>query len=139
MSILSNIVGSGASGLISGVADAVDKFVETPDEKAAARLKARALEMEPLLKQMAINEQEAKHASVFVAGARPATLWLCAVAMAGIVAAGVFGWWTGKDVSDLFLLYGSTVAPAHLGLLGLRSYEKSAGIHRDAVKGGPKP
>ena len=138
MGILSSVLGGGANGLISGVASAVDRFVETPDEAAAAALKARALEMEPLLKQMAINEQEAKHASVFVAGARPATLWLCAVAMAGIVAAGVFGWWTGKDVSDLFLLYGSTVAPAHLGLLGLRSYEKSAGVHRDSVKGGPK-
>ena len=136
MGLLSDILGGGAKGVISGVADAVDKFVETPDEKAAARLKEQALAMEPLLKQMAINEQEAKHASVFVAGARPATLWLCAAAMGGIVGAGVFGWWTGKDVSDLFLLYGSTVAPAHLGLLGLRSYEKSAGVHRDSVKGG---
>ena len=133
MVILSSVLGGGANGLISGVANAVDRFVETPDEKAAADLKARALEMEPLLKQMAINEQEAKHASVFVAGARPATLWLCAVAMAGIVGAGVFGWWTGKDVSDLFALYGSTVAPAHLGLLGLRTYERSAGRERNAI------
>ena len=139
MGILSSVLGGGANGIISGVADAVDKFVETPDEKAAARLKEQALAMEPLLKQMAINEQEAKHASVFVAGARPATLWLCAFAMAGIVAAGVFGWWTGKDVSDLFLLYGSTVAPAHMGLLGLRTYERATGKERNSVRGKPKP
>ena len=56
MGILSSVLGGGANGLISGVANAVDRFVETPDEAAAAALKARALEMEPLLKQMAINE-----------------------------------------------------------------------------------
>ena len=137
MGLLSSILGGGANGIISGVANAVDQFVETPDEKAAARLKEQALAMEPLLKQMAVNEEQAKHASTFVAGARPATMWICAIAMAGIVAAGVYGWLTGRDVSDLFLLYGSTVAPAHLGLLGLRSYEKSAGVHRDSVKGKP--
>ena len=138
MGLLTNILGGGANGIISGVADAVDKFVETPDEAAAARLKEQALAMEPLLRQLAINEQEAKHASVFVSGARPATLWLCAIAMGGIVAAGVGGWWTGKDVSDLFLLYGSTVAPVHLGLLGLRSYERTIGKERNSVKGPPK-
>ena len=136
MGILTNAL---TGGLLEGVGNLVDKFVESPSEANAKELKIRALEMKPLLAQMAINEQEAKHASVFVAGARPATLWLCAAAMAGIVAAGVYGWLTGRDVSDLFLLYGSTVAPAHLGLLGLRSYEKAAGTARHSVKGAPKP
>ena len=130
MSILGGLLGGG----IKGIADAVDTFVETPDEKAAAVLKEKALAMKPLLEQIEVNKQEAQHASVFVAGARPATLWICAVAMAGIVAAGVYGWLTGKDVSDLFLLYGSTVAPAHLGLLGLRSYERAVGKERNSVR-----
>ena len=138
MSILSSLTG----GLIDGVAKAVDTFIQTPDEKTAASLKAEALALQaealrqkPLLEQIETNKLEAQHASAFVAGARPATLWVCAVCMAGIVCAGVYGWLTGRDVSDLFLLYGSTVAPAHLGLLGLRSYERSMGKERNSVKG----
>lgn len=130
MSLLSGLL----SGGIGGIADAVDKFVETPDEKAAQVLKERALAIKPLMAQMEVNAKEAEHASVFVAGARPATLWLCAVCMGGIVAAGVYGWLTGRDVSDLFLLYGSTVAPVHLGLLGLRTYERASGKERNNLK-----
>ena len=137
MGLLSSLLGDAGGGLIKGVADAADRFIETPDERAAAELKVQALAMKPLLEQIEVNKVEAAHASVFVAGARPATLWLCAIAMAGIVGAGVFGWWTGKDVSDLFLLYGSTVAPAHLGLLGLRTYERATGKERNSVKGKP--
>ena len=134
MGILSGLLGDAGGGLVKGVADAVDRFVETPDEKAAAVLKERAMALKPLMEQIAVNAKEAEHASVFVAGARPATLWLCAVCMGGIVAAGVYGWLTGRDVSDLFALYGSTVAPVHLGLLGLRTYERSQGKERNSVR-----
>ena len=129
MGLLSSLGG----GIIGGVAEAVDRFVETPDEKAAAALKERALAMQPLLAQVEVNAKEAGHASVFVAGARPATLWLCAICMAGIVCAGVWGYFSGRDVSDLLLLYGSTVAPVHLGLLGLRTYERATGKERNAI------
>ena len=135
MGLLSAITSAAGGGLIKSVTDAVSTFVETPDEKNAHELKLKVLAMQPLLDQLAINEEQAKHSSVFVAGARPATMWLCALCMGGIVAAGLFGWWTGRDVSDLFLLYGSTVAPVHLGLLGLRSYERSIGKERNSVKG----
>ena len=134
MGILSGLLGDAGGGLVKGVADAVDRFVETPDEKAAAVLKERAMALKPLMAQIEVNEREAAHASVFVAGARPATLWLCAVCMGGIVAAGVYGWLTGRDVSDLFLLYGSTVAPVHLGLLGLRTYERAVGKERNVLR-----
>ena len=134
MGILSGLLSGAGGGIIKGVADAADRFIETPDEKAAAELKAQTLALKPLMAQMEVNAKEAEHASVFVAGARPATLWLCAVCMGGIVAAGVYGWLTGRDVSDLFALYGSTVAPVHLGLLGLRTYERSQGRERNSVR-----
>ena len=130
MGLLTGLLGGG----VDGIASAIDKFVETPDEKAAAALKEQALALKPLLAQIATNEKQAEHSSVFVAGARPATMWLCAVCMAGIVVAGVWGYFTGRDVSDLLLLYGSTVAPVHLGLLGLRTYERATGKERNAVK-----
>ena len=129
MGVLSKLLGGG----VEGVAKAVDRFVETPDERSAAALKEEALRLKPLLAQLDINREEARHASVFVAGARPATLWLCALCMGGIVAAAVYGWFTGLDVSALYAIYGTTVAPVHLGLLGIRSFEKTKGIHRDGV------
>ena len=138
MGILSSILGG---GVVEGVSKIVDQFVESPSEANAHELKTQALllkaqaqAMEPQLAQIAVNEKAAQHASVFVAGARPATLWLCALCMGGIVVGGVWGWWTGKDVSDLYYLYGSTVAPAHLGLLGLRSWEKNTGTARHSIK-----
>ena len=124
MSLLSDGIG----GLINGVAGAVDRFVETPDEKAAQHLKEKVLEMQPVLAQLKINEEQAKHKSIFVAGARPACMWVCTLCMAGIVGGGVYGWLTGTDLTPLYALYGSTVAPVHLGLLGLRSYEKTKGV-----------
>ena len=138
MGLLSGLLGDAGGGLIKGVADAADRFISTPDEKAAAELKAQALALKTLMAQIEVNEKEAERASVFVAGARPATLWLCAVCMGGIVAAGVYGWLTGRDVGDLFLLYGSTVAPVHLGLLGLRTYERATGKERNNLKRPPK-
>ena len=134
MGLLSGLLGDAGGGLVKSIADAADRFIETPSEKTAAELKAQTLALKPLMAQMEVNAKEAEHASVFVAGARPATLWLCAVCMGGIVAAGVCGWLTGRDVSDLFALYGSTVAPVHLGLLGLRTYERSQGRERNAVR-----
>ena len=128
MGILSGLLGDSGGGLIKGVADAVDQFVETPDERAAQRLKEQALAMQPVLQQLAINEEQAKHKSVFVAGARPATMWVCTACMAAIACGGVYGWMTGIDLTPLYALYGTTIAPVHLGLLGLRSFDKVKGI-----------
>ena len=138
MSILSHLTG----GLIDGVAKAVDTFVSTPDEKAAHHLKILALQLQeealrqkPLLEQIETNKLEARHASVFVAGWRPATGWACGACMVGIAVAGTYGWLKGVDVEPILYLYGSTIAPVHLGMLGLRSFDKLKGIHRDSVKG----
>ena len=46
------------------------------------------------------------------------------VAFGGVVAAGVYGWATGQDVTALAVLYGATVAPVQMGMLGLRTFEK---------------
>ena len=76
------LLSDGIGGLINGVAGAVDKFVETPDEKTAAELKRQALAMQPVLAQIAVNEKEAQHSSIFVAGWRPGIGWICGAALA---------------------------------------------------------
>ena len=82
MGILSGLLGGGVGSAVEGVAKAVDTFIETPDEKAAQRLKEQALLMKPYLAQLKVNEQEAAHTSIFVAGWRPAVGWVCAAAFA---------------------------------------------------------
>ena len=81
MGLLADIVGGGAGGIINGVANAVDKFVETPDEKAALALKKQALQMQRDLAQIDVNKVEAASSSLFVSGWRPAVGWICGFAL----------------------------------------------------------
>ena len=133
MGLATSLVKVATGGVFDSFTKLVGQFKESPTEANAHQLKMAALNLQLQLKQMEINETEAQHKSVFVAGARPATLWICAACMLGIVVAGVYGWFTGEDMSALYALYGTTVAPAHLGLLGLRSYEKSKGTATNGV------
>ena len=135
MSILGNLV----SGGISGIADAVDKFVETPDEKAAMALKERALALQPIMAQIQLNEKEAEHSSVFVAGWRPAIGWICGAALAyhfilEPLLEFIIRIWIpdfNPPAIDLGQLW--PVLMGMLGLGGMRSWEKMKGIHRSSI------
>jgi roadblock/LC7 domain-containing protein len=92
-----------------------------------------------LIAQLDINKTEASHASVFVAGWRPALGW--------VGAAGLFYEWvvrpigtavsvslggpvlTPLDIGDLI-----TLVAGMLGLGGLRTAEKINGVARDRLK-----
>ena len=82
-SLLGGGAASGAGALMEG-AGSLAKDLRTaitgeldPDKRAS--LEAKALEIEAQIKhgQMRINEQESKHASIFVAGWRPGVGWTC--------------------------------------------------------------
>ncbi len=69
------LIGGAAGPLVDRVADAVDRFVETPDEKRIAKqLFAKA--------QHEVNALEATHRSVFVAGWRPFIGWVLGMSLA---------------------------------------------------------
>ena len=59
----------------------LDKFVEDKDlkTKIAAELKKEALKLDAL--QAQANIEQSKHPSIFVAGARPAIMWICALGL----------------------------------------------------------
>jgi hypothetical protein len=127
--------------LIPAVTSILDKVL--PDTEAANKAKAELLsmqakgELDALLGQLEINKEEAKSASVFVAGWRPATGWLCGFAL-GYVAivepilrfVAVVGFdYTGafpQIDTDLTL----QVLLGMLGLAGARSFEKHKGVAR---------
>lgn len=146
-----------ASILTGGVIEAVGKVVDdlhtSDEERQAAELEARKLDNALLIGQQEINKAEAAHASLFVAGWRPAVGWVCAVALGliyipkAVVMAALWAYaamrlvaaWNGvgtppalpaypdMGVADLIgLLF------ALLGMAGLRHRETLAGKARSA-------
>jgi len=73
----------GIAESVIGVAGKVlDKFVEDKDlkTKLSAELQSQLINLDAL--QAQTNLEQAKHDSIFVAGARPAIMWICAFALA---------------------------------------------------------
>ena len=112
----------------------IERFFPDPEKKREAELElvrmAAAGELQQVMAQLEINAREAQHASLFVAGWRPAVGWVCVAAMAFQYLA-----------RPLLIAY--EVAPADLpgldenlwailtgmlGIGGLRTFEKSRGI-----------
>lgn len=137
MGLLSGLVGGGAASVIDSVSEAVGRFVETPDEKNAHELQMRAMDLEIVAKQIEVNQTEAAHRSLWVAGWRPAVGWTCAAALAWtfivqpllVYLLAVLSPETdpppGVDLAGLY-----PVLLGMLGLGGLRTVEKAKGVAR---------
>ena len=142
MGILSSIFGSanpiGATVNAAGaVANLVDKFVTTDEERAAADMLKMKLLQEPHLAQIEVNKIEASHRSIFVAGWRPFIGWVCGVGLAyAFIAAPFLEWITLNffpSVSALPIIPTEallTLVVSLLGLGGMRTVEKMNGTSR---------
>ena len=126
---------------VVGVAGKVlDKFVEDKDLKAKleAELKSQIISLD--LAQAQANIEQAKHSSVFIAGARPAIMWICAFGLGWqFVFQPITVWLFAVLGSDLVLpvLETEGLMPLTLSLLGLgsmRTFEKHKGIPRNNMK-----
>lgn len=133
MGLLSWLGGVGAGAVtqtVSGLADVVDKFVETPDEKAAAAILRTKMMMEPDKWQIELNKIEAGHRTIFVAGWRPFIGWICGIGIGShfIIfpylewATDLFG--TKVTTPELDTSTLMTLVMAMLGLGTMRTYEK---------------
>jgi hypothetical protein len=126
---------------VVGVAGKVlDKFVEDKDLKAKleAELKSQIISLD--LAQAQANIEQAKHSSVFIAGARPAIMWICAFGLGWqFIFQPITVWLFAVLGSDIILpvLETEGLMPLTLSLLGLgsmRSFEKYKGIQRNSMK-----
>jgi len=126
---------------VLGVAGTVlDKLVEDKDLKIklAAELETQLLTLD--LAQAATNLEQAKHPSLFVAGARPSIMWICAFALAWqFIGAPIASWvvvmW--YPTVTLPVLETGELTGLVLALLGLgtmRTAEKWKGVARDNMK-----
>ncbi len=78
---LDKLIGGGVISAVEGIANVIDQFVETDDEKRAAEIIKGRMMMKPSLAQIELNKIEAGHRSIFVAGWRPFIGWVCGFAL----------------------------------------------------------
>ena len=126
---------------VVGVAGKVlDKFIEDKDLKTKlnAELKSQIISLDLALAQT--NLEQAKHSSIFVAGARPAIMWICAFGLGWqFVFQPIAVWGIAVSSLDLVLPVIQTeglmsFTLALLGLGGMRTAEKWKGVQRNNMK-----
>jgi len=123
-------------GIAAGVMEGLDDLFTSDDEKARASLRLQEVLQKPHVLQAMANIEEAKHASVFVAGWRPAIGWVCAIGLgyqflilpfAGLINAFYV---LPAELPAIQAAELATLVMALLGLGGLRTFEKSKGLTR---------
>ena len=126
---------------VVGVAGKVlDKFVEDKDlkTKIEGELKGQMIQLD--LAQAQANVEAAKHPSLFVSGARPAILWICAFGLGWqFVFQPVFVWVLAVSGSDMAIPIIPTeglmsLTLSLLGLGAMRSAEKFKGKARENMR-----
>ena len=122
--MLDKLIGGSLVTAAEGVANIIDRFVETDEEKQAAELIKAKLMMKPSLAQIELNKVEAGHRSIFVAGWRPFIGWVCGLALLWhFILFDLLTWVTVNffpHVSELPELTGTeTLVTVLLSLLGL--------------------
>ena len=135
------LLGGILKDLISPVTDILGEVIVDKDKKNEINYKIQELidkadqrYHEQMLGQIEVNKQEAQHASVFVAGWRPAIGWISAAGIGytfvlapfiEFIARAVFSYNGVMPMPDTGQLM--ALVTAMLGVAGLRSYDKKVG------------
>ena len=131
----------GIAESVIGVAGKVlDKFVEDKDlkTKLSHELKTQIVSLD--LVQAQTTLEQSKHSSIFVAGARPAIMWICAFGLGWqFVFQPVAVWAIAVSGADVVLPIIQTeglmsLTLALLGLGSMRTAEKWKGVQRNNMK-----
>ena len=127
--------------LVGPVSSLLDKFIPDADERnrlaheIATMSERHAHEINKA--QLAVNQTEAAHKSIFIAGWRPALGWCFVAGIAGnyiIIPFANFGLALSGNEVQVPLIDLETFMPVLIGMLGLsgmRSFEKSKGVQRE--------
>ena len=131
----------GIADSIIGVAGKVlDKFVEDKDLKTKLDFELRKAYSDANIAQIEVNKEQAKHPSLFVAGASPSIMWICAFGL---------GWqFVFLPIATWYIAFTGQLVPlpnieteglmsltlALLGLGGMRTFEKKNNTHRNNMK-----
>jgi len=124
----------GIDDAIAAAFGILTKFIPDPAQKLEAETALRTALIAADAPQLAVNQAEAQSARIFVAGWRPFIGWVCGAALAWQYVAAPLALWAAA-----LLHYPITPPPrlddvlwqlmfAMLGMGGLRTYEKIAGV-----------
>ena len=131
-----------AGPIASGLFGLIDKLFTSEDERMAAKLKVLELEKSGELAQIAVNAQEARHDSIFVAGWRPFIGWVCGLAFTWafllypVLSFFVVAFGIPVNLTLVPELELAAMMPVLMGMLGLgamRSWEKREGVSRERL------
>jgi hypothetical protein len=139
------MLGSLLKSALGPILDGVLRLI--PDKGARAEAKEQ-FELQMLAAmtglvqgQLAINQKEAEHGSIFVAGWRPFIGWVCGFGVAWqFVLSPMITWGvvvSGVELPPIPILDTGPLMTLMLGMLGLgglRTYEKRLGVARTGVK-----
>jgi hypothetical protein len=140
------MLGDLIKGALGPILDGVLRFIPDKNERARAKEQFEGqmlVAMTSLVQgQIDTNKEQAKHPSVFVAGARPFIMWVCGLALMWQFLLEPMATWTllafstktlptfpQLDIGPLM-----TLLLGMLGLGGLRTYEKRLGVARQSIK-----
>ena len=127
--------------LIGPVSGLLDKFIEDKDKKNAIAFELSTMaerHAQELAKaQIAVNQKEAAHKSLFVAGWRPAVGWVCVLGMASnfmVIPLANFALALAESTVVVPILDLTQMMPVLMGMIGLgamRTMEKTKGVQRE--------
>ena len=123
--------------ILGAAAPILDKFIEDKDAKNKIKAELEQSMIGLQAAQAAANIEQSKHSSIFVAGARPAIMWVCCFALgwqfifAPIISWGLVIWYPIVELPSLQTAELTSLVLALLGLGGMRSFEKSKGVQRN--------
>jgi hypothetical protein len=123
--------------LIGPATELIGKFIEDKDKKNQLAHELATMADRHMAEAMAANAQanveQAKHSSIFVAGARPAIMWVCCLGLlTNFFLMPLAEWAVLVFAPGTVLLM--TLTLSLLGLGGMRSWEKSKGVARKTMK-----
>jgi len=125
------------SKTVDSVANGLNGLFTSDDERLTHKEVMGRLKQEPQKAQLAVNAIEAQHRSIFVAGWRPFTGWVCGLALAyQYVLHPLIAWIVTITMEtpvyppEIDLAVMMPVLLGMLGLGGMRTMEKSNGSTR---------
>jgi len=133
-------------GIVKGIGQVADDLHTSTEEELQMELEGKKIDADLMKGQMAVNQVEANHKSIFVAGWRPAVGWVCVASLAyqfllypflvwGWLLAQGMGWIPSEldypPILDIGALL--TLLTGMLGMGALRTYDKVQGTVTDSI------